>query len=370
MKLMQLHLCFVGNMLGRNPEYITTQGQIVADLLAAEGYQVTCVSSKINRAARLAEIVQTLIKGRRGYDVVLLEVYSGMNFIAANVVGVLCQLFKLPLIMVLHGGNLPVFINKYPRWTKFALNKADALIAPSFFLAEKIGNWGYEIGVISNVVDISGYQFRERSKISPKLIWMRSFHPLYNPEMAIRVLQRLCQRGHEAILTMAGKNKGLEVDLKQLTEELNLSDRIRFAGFLDSEDKLKEFAAADVYINTNRIDNMPVSVLEARALGLPVVSTDVGGLPYLIKHKENGLLVANDDVEAMVKNIELLLDDPYLTQKISQNGRVLAENSAWSKIRYDWENLIIQVTQNNSSKKNTARFFERKMASKKFEGKL
>ena len=84
---------------------------------------------------------------------------------------------------------------------------------------------------------------------------------------------------------MAGKDKGLEENLRKMAEEMNLSDKIRFVGFLDSEEKLKEFADADIYINTNRIDNMPVSVLEARAFGLPVVSTDVGGLPHLIEHK-------------------------------------------------------------------------------------
>ena len=128
-----------------------------------------------------------------------------MNFIVANAVGSLCRLFNLPLIMVLHGGNLPEFIKKYPRWTKFALNRADALVAPSSFLAEQIGNWGYEIEVIPNVVDINLYKFRERSKISPKLIWMRSFHPIYNPEMAIKVLQRLCQRGQECDFNDGGQ---------------------------------------------------------------------------------------------------------------------------------------------------------------------
>jgi glycosyltransferase involved in cell wall biosynthesis len=245
--------------------------------------------------------------------------------------------------MVLHGGNLPKFIEKYPGWTKFALDKADVLVAPSLFLADQIGKFNYRIKVISNVVDIDIYKYRERSKISPKLFWMRSFHPVYNPEMAIKVLQRLRQRGHQATLTMAGKDKGLEKSLKQKVNELGLSENIRFAGFLNPSEKIKEFTKADIYLNTNRIDNMPVSVVEARALGLPVISTNVGGLPYLIDHKENGLIVPDEDFESMVKCIELLLDDPKLTQKISKNGRKLAEEAAWMKIRVEWEDLILQV---------------------------
>jgi L-malate glycosyltransferase len=370
MKLDQLHLCFVGNMLGRNPKFVTTQGQIVADLFAEERYTVTCVSSKINRAARLFEIIRTLINGRKKFDVVLLEVYSGMNFIVAILASCLCGAFDLPLIMVLHGGNLPEFIRKYPKWTKFALSRADSIVAPSTYLSKQLRNWNFDVEVIPNVIDISQYQFRERKNVLPKLLWMRSFHPIYNPEMAIKVLQRLCQRGQDATLTMAGNDKGMEESLKLMTVEMGLSNRIRFAGFLDPDQKFTEFEVADIYLNTNRIDNMPVSVIEARAFGLPVVATDVGGLPHLIEHMENGMIGPTEDFESMVKNVEMLLDNPSLAQKISRRGRKLAEQSAWSKVRLHWEKLILEVVENKDVKIRKDRFFENGLSSKNLESKL
>ncbi len=343
MNLKSTHLCFVGNMLGRNPNYIITQGQIVADLLVSDGCQVTSVSSKINRFNRLADIVKTLLTDNRNFDLVLLEVYSGAYFVIADIVGFLCMLFKLPLIMVLHGGKLPDFIQKYPRWTKRTLNRADALVAPSLFLAEKLGVDGFRVQVIPNVIDLGAYPYRERSKISPDLIWMRSFHPIYNPEMAIKVLARLKRTVPGATLTMAGRDKGLEKKVRSLASALGISDSVRFTGFLDFTKKQEEFSNADIYINTNCVDNMPVSVLEARAFGLPVVATNVGGLPYLVDHGENGLLVPDEDVEAMVESIKMLLDDPELTRKISQNGRALAEHSAWSSVCFEWEKLLSRV---------------------------
>ncbi len=351
MNIKQKHLCFVGNMLGRNVESNTTQGQIIADLFTAEGYKVTCVSSKINRVLRLAEIIKTLALGFRKFDSVLVETYSGMSFITADVTGFLCRMFRLPSIMILHGGNLPEFMRRYPRWTKRVLNRADVLVAPSDFLAKEIGDFGYEITVITNVIDLSLYAFRERSKIVPNLIWMRSFHSVYNPEMAVKVLAELRQTEPDATLTMAGNDKGLEREVKALVEKVGLSGAVRFAGFLDLEKKLKEFSAADIYINTNRIDNMPVSVVEARALGLPVVATNVGGLPYLIDNGENGFLSPSEDISAMVKNIKKLLDRPDLTQKISQNGRISAERSAWTAVRPAWERLIGEVLESRSSVK-------------------
>lgn len=362
MNLKLLHLCFVGNILGRNANYVTSQGQIIADLFIAEGYKVTCVSSKINQAARLAEIVLTLIRGYQTFDIVILEVYSGLYFILASIVGILCKIFKLPLVMVLHGGNLPKFIHKYPHWTKRILNLADHLIAPSPFLAEKIGAWGYEIQVIPNVINTGFYPYRERSKVLPRLIWMRSFHQIYNPEMAVKVLANLRQSEPEATLTMAGSDKGLEGKIKLMVEEMGLSDAVRFVGFLDLKKKLKEFSNADIYINTNQIDNMPVSVVEARALGLPVVATNVGGLPYLIEHGENGLLVESEDVDSMVKNIKILLDNPDLTRKISRNGRKLAEYSDWKSVRQDFETMIKKVLSERLTK-NKIPYLENKFTS-------
>jgi L-malate glycosyltransferase len=348
-------LCFVGSMLGRNAGHITTQGQITADLFAAEDYEVFCVSSKINKIARLAEIAAVLIKNSRRFDLVLLEVYGGMSFFIADAASRLCRIFKLPLVMVLHGGGLPKLFEEHPRWAKKVLRRANRLIAPSPFLAEKIGLAGFDIEVVPNVIDLDLSPFRERGKISPRLIWMRSFHPIYNPQMAIEVLAELRKSFPDATLTMAGVDKGLEAELKRKVGEMNLQDAVRFPGFLDAEQKKREFSEADIYLNTNRIDNMPVSVLEACAFGLPVVATNVGGLPYLISDGKNGLLVENENVGQMTAAVKLLLEDANLTQKISRNARQLSECSGWANVRGDWEKLFAEVL-DGKIEKTSARF--------------
>lgn len=340
----KVRLCFVGNMLGRHKGFVTTQGLIAADLFAAEGFDVICVSSKINRAARFGDITSTLWREQKNIDVVVLEIYSGKSFLIADTVSRLCKAFKLPLVMVLHGGNLPEFAAKYPYWIENVLRRADFLVAPSKFLASKIGGNSFEILVIPNILNLEIYPFREREKIKPRLIWMRSFHAAYNPEMAIKVLAALRETVPEATLTMAGKDKGLESKLVEMTGKMGLSDAIKFVGFLDEKRKMQEFSKADIYINTNRIDNMPVSILEACAMGLPVVATDVGGLPYLISDGENGLLVSENDVDAMVKAVKKLIDDSLLTNKISRNGRCLAERSSWKAVCPQWEKLFLQLT--------------------------
>lgn len=340
MNLEKKHLCFVGNMLGQNANYVTAQGEILASLFANEGYKITCVSSKINRIARLADIIKTLLMNKHNIDIVFLDVYSGKSVVIADITGFICKVLKIRLIMILHGGNLQEFIKKHPRWMKRVLDRSDQLVAPSAFLAEKVGLEGYKVQIIPNVVELEDYNYKERSKISPKLIWMRTYHPIYNPEMAVKVLAKLKESEPSATLVMAGADKGLESKIKLMAEKMKLSESIRFAGFLDLKKKLKEFSDSDIYLHTNRIDNMPVSVIEARSMGLPVVATSVGGLPYLIDHGIDGMLVESEDVDAMVKAILKLLNDPSLTQKISQNGREKAKLSSWGVVRQKWENLI------------------------------
>lgn len=332
-------------MLGRNPGFVTSQGMILADLFAAEeDCEITSISSKVNKIARLAEIVETLIKKHRNFDIVIVEVYSGLSFIIAETVSFLCGVFKLPLVMVLHGGSLPEFTEKHPRRVKKTLRRADFLVAPSGFLAEKIGRYGFEVRLIPNVIKLEDYPYRERAAIAPRLVWMRSFHALYNPQMAIEVFARVRQSFPAATLMMAGADKGLEAETKKAAADLGFTEaEVYFAGFLDGARKIAELARGEIYLHTNVTDNMPVSVVEACALGLPVVATRVGGLPYLLTNGENGILVESKNVEMMSAAVKTLLENPALTGKISRNARRLAERSAWNSVKRDWENLFDEI---------------------------
>jgi glycosyltransferase involved in cell wall biosynthesis len=255
--------------------------------------------------------------------------------------------------MVLRGGDLPKFAARDLRRMRRILRRADRLIAPSRFLAEKLAVSEFEIKVIPNVIDIESYKYRERGIIEPNLFWMRSFHEVYNPQMAVEVLTELRKFYPLATLAMAGVDKGLLDEVKELAMKLGAESAVRFPGFLDAAKKREEFTLADVFINTNRVDNMPVSVLEACATGLPVVATAVGGVPYLLNDGENGLLVPNEDAEAMTRAIVNLLENPELARILSNNGRKLAEKSAWENVRREWEKLFDEILTGKAVKSST-----------------
>jgi L-malate glycosyltransferase len=142
---------------------------------------------------------------------------------------------------------------------------------------------------------------------------------------------------------MGGQNKGLEDECKRLAQALGLSDAIEFPGFVNPAQKKAYGETCDIYLNTNRIDNMPVAVVEACAFGMPVVATKVGGIPDLLKHNETGLFVEVDDDDAMVAAILRLFNEPELAAQLSTNGRYLAKKSSWDTVRQEWDAIFDEL---------------------------
>ena len=338
-------------MVGRTRGYVTTPGQILADLFKEAGYPVISSSSHLNRYLRLADIVSVLFRERRHIDILLLNVYSGLSFVVEDIASRIAQHFDCPMIMYLHGGAMPEFMESFPRWSSRVLKRADFLIAPSEFLVRALSQHGLQARIIPNVIELEAYPFRKRSQLRPRLFWMRSFHSIYNPEMALRVLARLRMKFPDATLVMAGQDKGLLGAMKRLARELGVEEALRFPGFLDPAAKVCEYAAADIFINTNRIDNMPVAVLEAGAMGLPIVSTKVGGITDLLTDGQTGLIVPDGDAEAMAQAIAHLIADPQLAERISENGRKLVERCSWACVRPQWENLFEELMAKHNKQK-------------------
>ena len=102
-------------------------------------------------------------------------------------------------------------------------------------------------------------------------------------------------------------------------------------------------ASADIFLNTSNVDNTPVSVIEAMATGMCIVSTDVGGVAYLCETDEDALLVPAKDAKAMAAAVRRILIDPELAAALSCNARRKAETFDWSIILPQWESLLREV---------------------------
>lgn len=336
-------LCIVGPQLGRHPGYVMSQGEILGDLFQQAGYTVKMTSSYPQPLFRIGDTVRSLLAWRRQIDVVILDVFSGRGFLFVDIASTLSRWLGLPQVQVLRGGNLPPFAAQYPRWVRRVLRQAQAIVPTSDYLAEFCKQVGLPSQIIPNVVKIENYPFRLRTAVQPTLLWMRTFHEAYHPEMAVEVARQLQQRYPQTRLTMAGADKGKLADVQALVQRYGLEEVVTFAGFLDMAGKQEHFARHDLYLHTNRVDNTPVSVLEAAAFGLPIIATNVGGIPYLLSDEETALLVPDSDVAAMAAAASRLIETPTLVNHLSSQARQLAESCAWEAVLKKWERLFSQL---------------------------
>lgn len=336
-------LCFIGPMIGRNPGHITHPGELLSDLLTDVGYPVISASAVLNVFARFADVCGTLVRHRNEVDIMVLQVYGERSFVLEDTASWLGRRFGHRIVMALHGGTIPDFIDRFPSWSRRVLKRAHVIVTPSEYLARVVRRHGFESHVIPNLLDLSLYTFRERRVLRPRLFWMRSFYDYYNPAMAVRVLSRLRVWFPDATLVMAGRDKGIENQVKRMVREMGLSNCVSFPGFLDTDGKRREADEADIYLNTPNLDNMPVAVLEAFAMGLPVVATRVGGIDDMLTDEQNAMIVPDDDDEAMANAIRRLLEDPNLAARLCANGRRLAQQVSWQSVRPRWERLFGEV---------------------------
>jgi glycosyltransferase involved in cell wall biosynthesis len=227
---------------------------------------------------------------------------------------------------------------------------AKQLIAPSEFMQELFSKYGYHNSVlIPNNISISNYPFRERKLIRPKILWVRSFASLYNPQLGIELVQRLKPIYPEIELCFVGPEKdGTMEDCKAMVVDKQLEEHISFTGRLSKEDWIilsKEF---DIFLSTTNIDNTPVSVMESMALGMIVVSTNAGGVPFIIDNGVNGLLYNVGDLEGLVNTIRNVLSRD--NSSLSLNARKKAESWDWKMVRNQWQELLDELVFANKIK--------------------
>ena len=335
-------LGFVGIHAGRRTNQPVSQNEVLAGLFERSGYEVRRASTVRRPIPRTLHHILSILSWRR-VDLMVIAVFSGRSFRMAEIATFLGRLTGKRMILFLHGGNLPVFGPAHRRRVERVFQRADAVLAPSSYLGDTFREWGYDVHVVPNVLAIERYRYRPRAAASPNLLWMRTFHEHYDPLMAVRVLAALRERHPEARMTMGGADQGLLSATQAEANRLGVSDRITFAGYLTAEGKEAAFAEHDVFLNTNVVDNMPVSVLEASACGLVPVATAVGGVPAIITDRVNGRLVPSGDVGAMVDAVSELLEQPSTYARMSASAREFAEHAAWPAVRALWESELRMI---------------------------
>ena len=334
----QNKILYIGNNLTGKTKYNSTI-VVLSSLLRSEGFSVTISSDKTNKLLRLLDMCFTLIKHRNKTDYVLIDTFSTINFYYAIIISQLARVFSLKYIPILHGGNLPERLEKNKLLSNLIFENSYKNVAPSNYLKSSFESKGYKTMFIPNILEIQNYKFKERKDLEPKLFWVRAFKQIYNPTLAIKVLALLKNKYPAAKLCMVGPFVDNSYnECLNLVSELKLENSVEFTNVLLKEDWHKKSEDYDIFINTTNFDNTPVSVMEAMALGLPVVSTNVGGMPFLIDDVSDGLLVTKSDENEMTNAILSILDNKY--PNLAVNARKKVENFSWDTNKEKWFQIL------------------------------
>jgi glycosyltransferase involved in cell wall biosynthesis len=295
-------------------------------------------------------MVVTAYRRRQAYTVAQVDVFSGAAFVWAEVIARTLHVLKKPYILTLHGGDLPAFARRHPGRVRSLLSGAAAVTAPSGYLQAELARYRADIELLPNPIDLSLYRFRGRGAPQPNLLWLRTFHRTYNPGLAPRVLAALRPEFPAIRLTMAGRDSGdgSREQTLRAAAELGVSDRLTTPGLVTRDQVPAWLNTGDVFLNTTDVDNTPLSVLEALASGLCVVTTEVGGIPYLVRHETEALLVPRDDTAAMAAAVRRILQNPSVAARLSEQGRQRAAACDWSVVLPRWEELFLRVSGSRS----------------------
>lgn len=318
-----------------------TAADQLAELLVNNGFSIITVSNIVNQATRLLDTIFTVLLRSFSYRIAIVPLYGSFkSFIWESITTRILKVLRKKIVIIVHGGSIPDKMKRNPRKYMRTLKMADMVVCPSSFFVTTLQEYGIKSVLIENVVGLKNYDFQDKPSFRPSIFWMRTLEDIYNPEMAIRVGAILAKKYPDFKMVMAGYDRGSLSMVKALATDLNVLDKIEFPGYITNEQKNKYAVDFDIYICTNRIDNAPVSFIEMMAMGLPIVSVNIGGIPHLIRNNENGLLVDLDDDESMANCIISIVEQPLLGKRLVENGLQFSKEFDEQPVLQKWKRVF------------------------------
>jgi glycosyltransferase involved in cell wall biosynthesis/peptidoglycan/xylan/chitin deacetylase (PgdA/CDA1 family) len=269
----------------------------------------------------------------RGVDVVHVFSASFWSFLLAPLPAMLmARAFGARVILNYHSGEAEEHLGRWGSLVHPWLRRAHAIVVPSQYLRRVFAGHGYAARVVPNVVDTTRYAYRERVPLRPRLLSARNFERSYRVDVILSAFAILKASCPDATLTLAGCGRE-ETRLRRMADPIG---GVTFLGRVAPAAMPDLYAAGDVFLNASVVDNQPLSLLEAFASGLPVVTTATGGIAGMVRHGETGMLVPPLEPGAMAAAVRTLLSDESLALRIARAARRVAETHSWPCVRDQW----------------------------------
>jgi glycosyltransferase involved in cell wall biosynthesis len=302
--------------------------------LQAVKYVRTVVTSALYKATLLARV--------RKYDIIHIFSASYFSFVLAPTPAIfIAKLYGKKIVLNYHSGEAEDHLARWRRTAIPTIQLADEVVVPSDYLVRVFARFGLHARAIFNTIETTMFRFRERRPLRPLFLSNRNLEAHYGVDRVLRAFALIQESFPEARLTVAGDGSQRR-PLEQLARELNLHN-VKFTGQIEHEKVPALYDAADIYLNGSEIDNQPLSLLEAFACGLPVVTTNAGGIPDIVTHERTGLLVQRGDYKAMADGALRLLKDAELTRAITAQALEECHKYGWDAVRGKWLGLYHEL---------------------------
>lgn len=309
---------------------ISGQVEILQQKLREEGHTADIFSTKGSMLWRLG-LFDRLCRVAKSYDVLHIHCCSDWGFLPAVVGVAVGRKLKKHIVLTYHGGGGEQFFDKYPKLVKYYLTRTDQNIVLSGFLARIFDKHRIPYTIIPNIIELDGSHYRERTALKPNFICTRAHEELYNIPCILRAFKIILTELPEATLTLVGDGSQHNT-LIQMANDMGLQN-VTFTGRVDNSEIYTYLDRADILLSAPKADNMPVSLLEAMNAGLLVISSNVGGVPYMIEDNKTGYLFPSDDANALVDIIFQALQLPTESLTIIRNAHQAVNAYRWENIR-------------------------------------
>ena len=314
---------------------INAQVDVLQYYLRKEGWNVNIFSTKGNPFLRLLRMLQLMCCANR-YDVLHIHACSYWGMLPV-VMGVIAgKLWGKHIVITYHGGEASDYFAKHIKFVRYWLGHADKVIVLSGFLKDIFDQYDIPCEVIPNIVVLQP-QSQRKKPIAPRFVCIRHLEPLYDIPCVLRAYKQVLAHYPNATLDILGKGS-LREQLEKYVMDNNLI-AVRFVGQVSNQQIYEYLANADIMLSAAKVDNMPVSLLEAMNAGLLVIAGKVGGIPYMIEDGKTGLLFKSEDSADLANKILWALSNPPKTQRIVNEAQREVQKYAWKNIKHKLINI-------------------------------
>ncbi|HJP91472.1 MAG TPA: glycosyltransferase family 4 protein [Pyrinomonadaceae bacterium] len=286
----------------------------------------------------------SLLKHARKFDIIHIFSAAYLSFLIAPTPAILIgKLYGKKVLLNYHSGEAESHLQRWRRIIAPILKLVDKFVVPSEFLVKVFSKYGIEACAIFNDIDLNRFEFRERAVLRPRFLSNRNLAAHYGVDCILRAFALIQQQVPEAALTVVGYGRQREA-LENLARELNLRN-VSFTGRIEHEDIYQHYSSADIFLNASRVDNQPLSIIEAFSCGLPVVTTDAGGIPYMVTDGETGCVVRVGDCEALANRALDLLTRQNIASAMIQRARGECVKYTWEVVCAQWLRVYRDLAQ-------------------------